>query len=472
MIGPASADLPVGFQIQIDDRCVRKGDLRTLIGGSPLRVLKLSDTALGMTSDDGRIEVCDAGTRMLARRLLDAGIAHPRPMAGPHDGDVTVVIPAHDNQPGVDRLIAALPGLRVIVVDDASATPLTVPDDGRSRVIRFEVNAGPAAARNAGFDASDTEFVAFLDSDTVPRGDWLMMLLSHFSDPTVGIVAPRIVGLDHGRRRPLRQHPVAAYANRFSSLDMGPHEGSVRPGTPLPYVPSAAMVVRREAFDRFDESLRVAEDVDLCWRTHAAGWVVRYDPIAHVGHDHRQSLRALLDRRRFYGTGAAELASRHHGLAAPVMTSLPLAIAVLALLSRTRVGLAVALLLSGWIFRRIRIPLEGVPDRDAVAARNVGRALGYGVLQMWSAALRHYWPLSVIGLLISPRFRRWLLQAAVTEAVVMWIRTRIDDPSSPMMEPLGYSVMRRLDDLAYGLGLWQGVVAQRDWSALRPVVTR
>ncbi|MGI6797190.1 mycofactocin biosynthesis glycosyltransferase MftF [Gordonia sihwensis] len=471
MTPPVYADLPVGFQVQIDPRCVRRGDLRNLVGGSPLRVLKLSDAALGMTSADGRIEVSDAGTRSLARTLLDAGIAHPRPMAGPKECEVTVVIPVRDNQAGVDRLVEALPGLRVIVVDDASSRPMTVPDDERLRVIRLEVNAGPAAARNAGFDAADTEFVAFLDSDTRPCGEWLTMLLSHFSDPAVAIVAPRIVGLGDTAGRDGRT-PVAAYANRYSSLDMGPNEGPVRPGTPIAYVPSAAMVVRRAAFARFDESLRVAEDVDLCWRTHAAGWVVRYDPVAHVAHDHRQSLRAMLDRRRFYGTGAAELASRHDRLAAPVMTSIPLAVAVVSLLTRTRIGLGVAMLVSGWIFGRIRKPLAGVPARDLIAARNVGRALGYGVLQIWSAALRHYWPLSLLGLVVSSRFRRWFLEAAVAEAAVMWLRSRIAEPSSPMVEPVGYSVIRRLDDFAYGLGLWQGAVTNRDWSALRPVVTR
>ncbi|MGB6243739.1 mycofactocin biosynthesis glycosyltransferase MftF [Gordonia sp. (in: high G+C Gram-positive bacteria)] len=466
MTPPPVTDLPIGFQVQIDRRTIRRGDLRNLVGGSPLRVLKLSDAALGMTSADGRVEVHDAGTRAFARKLLDAGIAHPRPMSGPCETEVTVVIPAHENQSGVDRLLAALPGLRVIVVDDASATPLTVPDDDHVSLIRLEENSGPAAARNAGFDAAGTAFVAFLDSDTVPRDDWLMMLLSHFSDPTVGIVAPRIVGLDAAGGA------VAAYANRYSSLDMGPDEGPVRPGTPIAYVPSAAMVVRAAAFGRFDESLRVAEDVDLCWRTHADGWTVRYDPIAHVAHDHRQSLRALLDRRRFYGTGAAELAGRHAGLAAPVQSSAVLAVAVLALLSRTRAGLAVATILSGWIFSRIRRPLAGVPARDAIAARNVGRALGYGVLQVWSAALRHYWPLSVIALLVSPRYRRWFAEAAAAEAAVMWLRSRIAEPTSPMVGPIEYSVLHRLDDFAYGLGLWQGVLARRDWSALRPVITR
>ncbi|MGB6124673.1 MAG: mycofactocin biosynthesis glycosyltransferase MftF, partial [Gordonia sp. (in: high G+C Gram-positive bacteria)] len=460
MTPPPIKDLPVGFQVQIDQRCVQRGDLRNLIGGSPLRVLKLSDAALGMTSDDGRIEVCDAGTRSLARTLLEAGIAQPRPMRGPGEDDVTVVIPVRDNQSGVDRLIAALPGLKVIVVDDGSPVPVTVPGSDLVQLIRFDVNAGPAAARNAGFDAATTGFVAFLDSDTVPRGDWLMMLLSHFSDPAVGIVAPRIVGFGDDSK-----DTVAAYANRYSSLDMGPREGLVRPGTSLAYVPSAAMVVRREAFSRFDESLRVAEDVDLCWRTSADGWTVRYDPIAHVGHDHRESLGALLDRRRFYGTGAAELASRHGALAAPVMMSVPIAAAVLALLSRTKIGLLITTLLSGWIFTRIRKPLNGVPQRDVIAARNVGRALGFGVLQIWSAALRHYWPVSLVCLLVSGRFRRWFIQAAVAEAAVMWLRSRMDEPASPMVDPIGFSVIHRLDDFAYGLGLWQGAVSRRDFSA-------
>jgi len=38
---------------------------------------------------------------------------------------------------------------------------------------------------------------------------------------------------------------------------MGPTEGPVAPGTALAYVPSAAMVVRRDGFVGFDESLRV-----------------------------------------------------------------------------------------------------------------------------------------------------------------------------------------------------------------------
>ena len=43
----------------------------------------------------------------------------------------------------------------------------------------------------------------------------------------------------------------------------------MRPGSPVAYVPTAALVVRRsalEALDGFDEALAVGEDVDFVWR--------------------------------------------------------------------------------------------------------------------------------------------------------------------------------------------------------------
>ena len=469
--GPASSTLPAGFQVQIDPRCARGGNLRYLVGGSPLRVMKLSDPALGMTSGDGRIAVHDNGTQVLARRLLDAGIAHPRPMSGPDVSDVTVVVPVHGNQSGVDRLLAALTDIAVIIVDDASDEPIQVPDG--VGLIRLEDNRGPAAARNAGLSAATTGFVAFLDSDTVPDNGWLTMLLGHFADPTVALVAPRIVGLGAVcSDADTESSAVAAYANRFSSLDMGPREALVAPGSPIAYVPSAAMVVRCSAFLGFDETLRVAEDVDLCWRMHQDGWRIRYDPIAAVGHDHRESLRGMLNRRRFYGTGAAELAERHGQLAAPVVTTAPLAAAVIGLMMRSRVGALVAAVILAVVYRRTRRLLGDIPRGRTIAAQNTARAVGFGLLQACAAVLRHYWPASLLAFAWSRRFRRWLPVVAIAEAVAMWIRNQLVDPEAPVMSPLHYAVYRRLDDLAYGAGLWQGALSRRDVGALRPVISR
>ncbi|MEO9327777.1 mycofactocin biosynthesis glycosyltransferase MftF [Gordonia aurantiaca] len=466
---PAARDLPDGFQVQIDLKAARGGDLRYLVGGSPTRLMRMSDTALGMTSDDGRIEVCNNVTRRLARALLDAGVANPRPMFGPRTDDVTVVVPVKDNQAGVDRLVDALAGLKVIVVDDGSQTPIAV-DRPDVKVIRFDANRGPAAARNAGVDAATTDFVAFLDSDVVPATDWLTVLLAHFSDPSVGIVAPRIVGL---RAADKSASLAERYENGWSSLDMGPVESAVLPSTRVPYVPSAAMVVRRNAFCGFDESLRVAEDVDLCWRMHAAGWRIRYDPVARVAHDHRTTLRDVLARRCFYGTGAAHLASRHGDRAAPVVMSVPMAAAVVALLTRTRIGAAIAMLIFTQMAVRLRRRLGDLPSAPLVSAQLTSRAAGHGLLQAAGAICRHYWPVALLLALISRRFRTLAVQVAIIEGVVSWVRDLITDPATPpALGPFRYLLMHRLDDLAYGAGLWQGVITQRDPEALRPVISR
>src|SRR5699024_3016446 len=100
------------------DRRVRVlGHGSTLLGGSPTRLLRLAPAAQGMLCE-GRLEVHDAASAQLARTLLDATVAHPRPFGGPSHRDVTVVIPVRDNISGLKRLLESLRGLRVVVVDD------------------------------------------------------------------------------------------------------------------------------------------------------------------------------------------------------------------------------------------------------------------------------------------------------------------------------------------------------------------
>ena len=115
--------LPDGFAVQVDRHVRVLGDGGALLGGSPTRLLRLAPSARTLL-DNGRLEVNDAVTAQLARTLLDATVAHPRPSGGPSHRDVTVVIPVYDNVFGLQRLMSALRGLRVVVVDDGSAIPV------------------------------------------------------------------------------------------------------------------------------------------------------------------------------------------------------------------------------------------------------------------------------------------------------------------------------------------------------------
>jgi mycofactocin system glycosyltransferase len=305
-------------RIELDPRTVVRGS--TLIGGEPLRVMRLAPGGPAALAALARDEAAPAQAR-LGRRLVEAGLAHPLP--DPCPADATVVIPVRD------RPIAAPDWPCVIVVDDGSRVP--VPG-----ALRRHVPGGPGAARNTALPHVTTELVAFLDSDCLPPPDWVERLAGHFADPRVAAVAPRVAGL----------------------LDLGAWPAEVGPGRRVAYVPSAALIVRRAALGRFDPDLRFGEDVDLIWRLVDAGWRVRYDPRVVVRH---HDGRRLVKRFR-YGTSAAPLARRHPTRLAPLVLRPWPALAVGLLLGR-RPGLAAAAVLAP----AVALHRRGLPPRLAAA---------------------------------------------------------------------------------------------------------
>ena len=424
--------------------------------------------------------------RRLARRLLDAGIAHPvfgSPSLGGGLGprDVTVVIPVRDRHAELARCLAGLRDAtaclgdaapEVIVVDDCSAEPGAVAGIAAAagaRVLRRAVNGGPAAARNTGLAAAGTELVAFLDSDCVPGARWLDRLLPHFADPAVGAVAPRIVPHEEGTTW------LGRYEGASSTLDMGARPSIVRPGARVSYVPGAALVVRRSAAGAgFTEGMFVGEDVDFVWRLAAAGWRVRYEPAAVMGHDHRVRLRAWFSRRADYGTSAAELEQLHPGAVRPLYASWWTVGAWTAALSG-RPGTAAALTgtATALLARRLaRITGERWPvpvgPRDGAAWSLAARLAGGGTLTagrpLGSALSRAWWPLAIPAAIAVPRLRVPVAALILAPPLLDWADRR------PPLDPACYVAARLLDDAAYSIGVWQGCLRRRTIRPLLPAI--
>ncbi|MBB5164377.1 mycofactocin biosynthesis glycosyltransferase MftF [Mycobacterium sp. AZCC_0083] len=463
--------LPDGFAVQVDRRVKVLGEGAALLGGSPTRLLRLAPAAQTMLAD-GRLEVHDAQSAQLARTLLDATVAHPRPASGPSHRDVTVIIPVRDNAFGLTRLVHALRGMRIVVVDDGSVLPVRAEGfDGtycNVTVLRHDRSKGPSAARNTGLAACETDFVAFLDSDVVPRRGWLEALLGHFCDPTVALVAPRIVGLQEP------ENLVARYEAVRSSLDLGHREAPVVPYGTVSYVPSAAIICRRTALKDvggFDETLKSGEDVDLCWRFIEAGARLRYEPIALVGHDHRTQLREWFVRKAFYGTSAAPLAVRHPGKTAPLVISGWTLLAWILMAMGSGFGYVGSTVVAGMTGRRIAQSLSAVDTEPTEVAALAAKGLWSAALQLASAICRHYWPIALIAAVFFRRCRHLVLIAAVLDGVVDWVtRNRTADDEVKRVGLPAYLLLKRLDDIAYGLGLWQGVVRERNLGALKPQI--
>jgi hyaluronan synthase len=129
---------------------------------------------------------------LLYRPARDAGLE-------PH---VAIVMPAFNEGQAIGASLRSLlaldyPGakLEIVAVDDGS-TDGTLEEiravareaGGRVQVIDLGVNQGKRAAMAAGIRATDTDIVAFVDSDSVLEPDALRILVQGFADERVGAI--------------------------------------------------------------------------------------------------------------------------------------------------------------------------------------------------------------------------------------------------------------------------------------------
>jgi mycofactocin glycosyltransferase len=469
-----TSPLPLGFGIRFDPDTRQIAD-SVLSGGSPARIVRLSAKGCAALAElrTGVVGSVAGGT--LARRLSDAGMLHPYPRQAAPPVDATVVIPVRDRAELLDRCLTGLGRAHpVIVVDDGSRDPAAVAAVSAAHaatLVRRERNGGAATARNTGLSHVDSELVVLLDSDCVPPPGWIERLAAHLADPLVAVVAPRIVPVAADTT------PVGRYNAVRGALDLGTREGTVAPGTRLPYVPSAALVVRRAALldverdgNAFDPEMTCGEDVDLIWRLHAAGWRIRYDPSVHMGHHEPRTWPALLHRRFRYGTSAPQLARRHPGSIPPlVLSPLPAVTAGALLAGRPDIAgvcLATSVARMSEALRAAGFPADAALPTSLRAVSQTWLGTGRYALQyaapLLAAALaaprlpaeRHPWTrrLAIASLILGPGLSTW--------------RSR-----RPALDPARFTLASIADDTSYGAGVWYASLRHRTFAALRPLIT-
>jgi mycofactocin system glycosyltransferase len=484
----STVPLPRGFAIEFDPATKQLTD-SILFGGAPARAMLLSEAGRAALAELEAGAVKSAAAGQLARRLTDAGLAHPRPPQPQASPDVTVLIPVRDRAGLLAQCLAAV-GRRfpVVVVDDGSAdgpAVAAIAAEHGATVMRRTESGGPAVARNTGLTAIGTELVAFLDSDCVPPADWIMELAAHLADPLVGAAAPRIVEpgtADSGAGR----CSASTYGAVRSSLDLGAAPARVVPMTRVSYVPTAALLVRRSALESigpdgspFDPALRYGEDVDLIWRLHDAGWRIRYDPAVQVRHAGPSTWAGLLGRRFRYGTSAGPLARRHPQRLAPLVLQPWPAVAVAALLARRPAAAALATAggyaTLGHTVRRAGLPATGV---TAATLRSVRQTwLGTGRYATQFAAPAFALALAAPGgrTRSRRRGRRAAIAALVASPVLdAWHRAargRDRGPERAGPGPLPFVLGHIADDIAYGAGVWAGCAAARTLTPVIPQVS-
>jgi GT2 family glycosyltransferase len=194
--------------------------------------------------------------------------------------------------------------LEIIVVDNASedgSAEAVENDYPEVRLIKNDQNLGFAKANNIGIRRSQGRYLCLINSDVKLLGDCLLKLYQYIEkDPSIGILAPRILNSDLSVQCTCRRFPslwnnlcFALGLNRIfpgskvvSSEQMFYFKHDVVKDVEV--VSGCFMVVRRKAFEQvgyLDHQFFIyAEDVDWCKRFWEANWRVVFFPGAEAIH--------------------------------------------------------------------------------------------------------------------------------------------------------------------------------------------
>lgn len=208
------------------------------------------------------------------------------------DSQIDIVIVTRDNPELLERLLQSLYAnvafhktiASITIVDDASsdqdAYAKISESFPESRLVHRTSVCGPAANRNFGAQFGTSPYIAFLDDDVVPSKDWFATTLPFLEESTdIGSIGglllfdcdPPMVNSAAGEMNPFCMPSDALFGALYSASDK-----RWRMPYTVPYICSACILTRREAFDGvegFDSSFfYMGEDFDYGLRLYAAGY--------------------------------------------------------------------------------------------------------------------------------------------------------------------------------------------------------
>ena len=187
--------------------------------------------------------------------------------------EVSVVVATRDRPERLGGLLSSLSAqqfrdFEVVVVDDGSTRGAPPVPEG-VRLLRHERSLGPSAARNTGWRAASSPYVAFIDDDCVASPGWLSALLAA------------------ARPAAIVQGPVSPIPSERSRL--GPFSRSLWVDRLGPWFQAANVLYPRDLLERvggFDADAFpfAGEDCDLAWRALSDGAEAVWAPDAIVHH--------------------------------------------------------------------------------------------------------------------------------------------------------------------------------------------
>jgi glycosyltransferase involved in cell wall biosynthesis len=175
---------------------------------------------------------------------------------------VSIIIPTYNRSAYLPKAIASIlsqtyQDYEVIVVDDGSEVPVTVPSDSRIRLFR-QKNGGVASARNLGISGASSQYLAFLDDDDFWHREYLERQVRFLED------SPQYLGVFCSASKALSDPDASSSCNPLTFHDI--LSGGKNLNT---------FLVRRVPEIKFNADYNIGEDWDLFLRLSEIGTLAK-----------------------------------------------------------------------------------------------------------------------------------------------------------------------------------------------------
>ena len=200
--------------------------------------------------------------------------------------------------------------LEVIVVDNASEkdeASLISAKYPQVQVIRSSQNLGFAGGNNLGIKAARGKYLFFINNDTIFKEFNVQALIDRLeSSPKIAVVCPKIRfswgnnPIQFAGYTPLSKITVRNQAIGFGEEDHGQYDTA----HPTPYAHGAAMLIKREAFEKVglmpECYFLYYEELDWSMMFTRAGFEIWYDPTCTIYHKESQATGQNSPLRTYY----------------------------------------------------------------------------------------------------------------------------------------------------------------------------
>ena len=230
---------------------------------------------------------------------------------------VSIVIPARDEEAGIEKSIQAVielywPNKEIIVINDGSRDHTlekiqAAANHGSISIISHRASTGKSISLNEGIAAASSEIVVIVDADARPARNALDRLVPHFlvhEDVAAVTGNPRVANVS----TLLSKLQAIEFTSSISTLRRGQSAWG-RVNT----ISGIMTALRRQVIldmGGFSET-QPTEDIEMTWRLHREGYRCVYEPAAQVAMEVPETLSQWWKQRTRWSTGLVRVLQAH-----------------------------------------------------------------------------------------------------------------------------------------------------------------